>query len=415
MDVAKGWLLTRILATAFCCASALLAFAGAPSGAMATLEFEADSYPPTVQANSAKGVIWLETEAGPVSCAISFDGTLFSRESTLTLTTAFSSCSAFGFSAATVKSEGCSWVLHPTEVVARNEYTAHVDLKCSTPIKVTAGSCELELKEQTGLTTIFLENDLSASPDELEFSPMVSGVKYTVSKDGFLCPFAGTGNRSNGQLASSEPVTMTGTKSGSGIRVVGTEAFVQTLNFEAGFYLVTLGSKPGGKGLFKIEMEAGAAECGANAFLGKLEEAMSKITLARLAGECVAFGSEALIANEECRYELQAVWEVAEDDYDADLNLVCPMGKSIKITAGACEVEIPSQWGLGAVEIVNDTAASPHPDITVTPEVTGMSYVVTQDGLGCPFSGTGAKADGAISSTEALTVTATETSLSLSG
>lgn len=399
----------RGLFTALSCAGLFAVCACSP--AQASLEFEADTYPPTVQAAGAKGGVWLETEAGPVNCSVSFDGTLFSRESTLTLATSFSSCSAFGFSGATVKAEGCNWVLHPTEVVAKNEYIAHVDLNCSTPIKVTAGSCEIELKGQTGLTTVFLENNLAASPDELELTPMVSEIKYTVSKDGFLCPFIGTGNRSDGQLTSSNPVTMTGTGSGSGIRVVGTEVYLQTLNFEAGFYPATIDSKAGGKGLFKIETESGSIECAVNAFGGKLEEATSEITLARLAGECVAFGFEAEMAPEGCRYELQAVWELAEDKYDADLNLVCPMGKSIKITAGSCKVEIPTQWGLGGVEIANDTANS---DITVTPEVTGLSYVVTQDGLGCPFAGTGTKSDGAVSSAEALTVTAKETSLSLS-
>jgi hypothetical protein len=389
---------------ALLCAGVLVAFACAPAGAMATLEFESDSYPPTVRAEAAKGVVWLETEAGRVDCATSFDELMGAREERLRLSLTFSSCSAFGIAEATVKSEGCELVLLPTEVVAKDEYAAHADLSCPAgkALEVTAGNCEVEFKSQEGLTTVGLANDLVASPDEMEFRPLMSGLQYTVAKDGAGCPFNGTGARFGGSFASSESLTMTGTGSGSGIRLVGTESSSPTPNFEASSYPLVTGTPfKSNKGAFKLELEAGTVECLLNGFTdGTLNEKSPELSFSRFGGNCTAFGLGAATFNsEECRYEFHLKSKTAEDQFNSYLSLVCPAGKSIKITAGTCSAEVKSQWMLNSAKFVNDTATT---ELTGTMAVSGLSYLVTQDGIGCPFAGTGWITSGKISSSEPL-------------
>jgi hypothetical protein len=68
--------------------------------------------------------------------------------------------------------------------------------------------------------------------------------------------------------------------------------------------------------------------------------------------------------------------------------MVCPAGKSFKITAGTCSLEIPAQAGSVSIQYKNDTANK-----RIEGTVTGSSitYNVTKDGFLCPFNGTGHK------------------------
>jgi hypothetical protein len=409
----------RAFAIAVSCACTLVAVAIAPGGALANVQFQGTSYPLIVKAESAKGVLWMETEAGQVTCATTFQGQLSGSNVELSLAPTYTGCTAFGFAEATVKPEGCVWKLSATEVVAEDEYAAHAELSCPAgqSLKVMAGSCAAEFKPQTGLTTVSLVNDLAASPDRIQFTPLVSGLQYVVTSDGFGCAFNGTGTKNGGLLTSSQPLTMRGEWAGPvGIKLGGTESSSPTAEFEAGAYPASAHGS-GSLGAFQLETEAGSLDCGGDFFFGgKLSAASSQISFGYAGLSCSAFGFEsATVKAEECRFAINARSELAADEFDAYVSLICPAGKSIKITAGTCSVELKSQWMLKTVEIVNDTAATPYPIVTVTPEVTGLQYLITQDGLGCPFAGTGMRSSGKINGSEPLTFTAEKTGLSVAG
>jgi len=50
----------------------------------------------------------------------------------------------------------------------------------------------MEIKEQKGLTTVKSTNLANGG---ITLEPEVGGIAYTVTNDGFGCPFSGTGNK----------------------------------------------------------------------------------------------------------------------------------------------------------------------------------------------------------------------------
>ena len=65
---------------------------------------------------------------------------------------------------------------------------------------VTAGTCEVDIPAQSGIAGLELELETLSLAINFKFS---AGLTLTVTKDGFLCPFSGTGTKSgswNGSL-----------------------------------------------------------------------------------------------------------------------------------------------------------------------------------------------------------------------
>jgi hypothetical protein len=94
------------------------------------------------------------------------------------------------------------------------------------------------------------------------------------------------------------------------------------------------------------------------------------------------------------------------DSYSAATSIVCPAGKSIEITVSTCAFHYPPQTGSGSVDFTNDTAGG---DITMQATVSGLKYVVTKDGFGCPFGGTGEKSGGTYTHNNPVTLDAIPT------
>jgi hypothetical protein len=99
------------------------------------------------------------------------------------------------------------------EKASADNYKAAMDIGCPAEksIKLTAGTCKAEVKTQSERETVDLVDDTGASPKkDVTVRPTVEGISYTVTQDGFLCPFNGTGEKTGGQLTSSESFTVTG-------------------------------------------------------------------------------------------------------------------------------------------------------------------------------------------------------------
>lgn len=193
------------------------------STASATPEIKAEAEPATVTITDQP--ISVHTDGGTIECSLDFhEKTIFWIQWSMSAT--YTNCKAFGFISATVTSNECLYVTTPTEKVEADSYRAHLSISCPAgkAIVVTSGTCEMTIGSQSGLTTVDLVNDTSASPKkDITFRPTVKGLAYTVTKDGFACPFTGTGATTNGEITSSQPGTLTAFNSGNqtGIQIVG--------------------------------------------------------------------------------------------------------------------------------------------------------------------------------------------------
>jgi hypothetical protein len=189
--------------------AALALSAVGASAAMAVPQFTASSYPAQT---TGTGISLVNTEAGWTECDLHVVGHHQpGSSSTLTLTKTLSNCEAFGFLSATVNTEGCSYLFHATEKVSSGVYKHHMDIVCpagkSIKISAAGGLCKMEIKGQTGLTTIKTTN---LAGGQVTVSPEVSGLAYTVTTDGFGCPFSGTGNKTDGKETGSVTVSRVG-------------------------------------------------------------------------------------------------------------------------------------------------------------------------------------------------------------
>ena len=197
----------KVLGLAFV---AVLAMSAVVANAASAANFVASKYPATFTGSNTKGTEKFHTEAGDVECDSHFEGTESGASSTATAHPTYTNCEAFLGLSATVDTTGCNYVFHLTSTTA-----ATTDVECAEGkvITVTAGTCKLTIGAQTGLTS----TALAASGGKITVSPNVSSIKYTVTQDGFLCPFGGTGSKTDGTYTGS--VTIANTASGQTIGI----------------------------------------------------------------------------------------------------------------------------------------------------------------------------------------------------
>lgn len=178
------------------------------------------------------------------------------------------------------------------------------------------------------------------------------------------------------------------------------------VEFTADKYPVTLhGENPIEKE--KFITEAGNVECDSS-FHAVATEASSTLTVNPTYTNCKAFTFlNATVSMEGCDYVFTAT-EGSGDHWKAHVDVVCPAGKSIKIVAATCTATVPAQTGLTTVDITLMTNAGKITDVTVTATTKGIKYNVTNDGFGCPFSGTGEKTGAEYLASEPVTITGLE-------
>jgi streptogrisin C len=115
----------------------------------------------------------------------------------------YTGCAAFGGIGATVDASGCHFTLEVVEESAADEFEAEADLACGEgSIDLTAITCEAKIGSQEGLGTVRLTSETGTGDVGIEWD--LAGIVYTVTKDGFLCPFSGTGVKSGGTYSSVE-------------------------------------------------------------------------------------------------------------------------------------------------------------------------------------------------------------------
>lgn len=108
----------------------------------------------------------------------------------LTVSPSLSECTAFGLSAS-VASNGCTWTLGSNGSWGMNCPIGKV-------MTITAGTCEVQLGSQ--LSGEMEYTNQSGSPIWTQAKAAVSSVEYKKTKDGFLCPLNGTGEKFDGWI-----------------------------------------------------------------------------------------------------------------------------------------------------------------------------------------------------------------------
>ena len=202
---------------------AVLALSAMVASAASAKQYTAASYPTTGTATSALGNDVFTTEGGTVECASHFEGTLTAASNTLTVKPTYTGCKAFGFVEAKVEMGNCDYLFTTPTKTATDVYTIQADVRCTSgTIKVIASSCEITIGEQNpgGHVIATLDTNTPATPNDVTVQATVTGINYTVVKDGFLCPFNGTGAKAGGTYSQKAAITFASTN-GKSIEISG--------------------------------------------------------------------------------------------------------------------------------------------------------------------------------------------------
>jgi hypothetical protein len=135
-----------------------------------------------------------------------------------------------------------------------------------------------------------------------------------------------------------------------------------------------------------LTTEAGSVECERHNE-GTLTAASSTVRTTPKYSNCRAFGFLTATVNPEgCTYVSHATEKVGPGVYRHHFDVDCPAGQSIKVIGGSCKSETKGQANKTTVTTTNLENGT----MTVVMNVV-LELTVTQDGFGCPFSGTGVK------------------------
>ena len=160
------------------------------SAVQAAPQFTCSVYPCTVTGSNTAGNETLTTPGGTVQCDSHFEGTLSGASTQLTIVPSFSECVGFGFLNANVTEEGCVYRIISTSRLGESHYRKRVDLICpGTGLTIVAGTCHLDIPSQNGIEFVTTLNLFGV----LRLTFQMSKTKMIVTKDGFGCPFTGTG------------------------------------------------------------------------------------------------------------------------------------------------------------------------------------------------------------------------------
>jgi hypothetical protein len=173
--------------------------------AQAQAEFKAESYPTT--ATSQSEATW--GFGGPLDfyCADAhWQHEMAGASKTATVTMAYSNCTFGG----TVTMNGCKYVFTAGVQFLVDRFTGTMDISCpgANKIVIVAGTCEVQIGNQTNRKELQSVDETEASPKKLiETQVAVEKAKYNVTKDGALCPLPGLGEKEDGEYSSIATLT----------------------------------------------------------------------------------------------------------------------------------------------------------------------------------------------------------------
>jgi hypothetical protein len=169
--------------------------------------FEAEQYPATISGDqdSEDKHLFTLLPGDTIDCeAATLSGEAEAHAPTLTLDPGYSECTAHrpvGNFAATIKPNGCDYVLDAEEAIWGGEYVGSLDIACpeEKAIEITISTCKYEIPAQSGLATVKFKDDAEASPQRFTADLDLTGIEYTYT-DALFCPFEGSGTNQDGKL-----------------------------------------------------------------------------------------------------------------------------------------------------------------------------------------------------------------------
>jgi hypothetical protein len=202
-------------------ALAVLAVSAAmASSAQAQGEFTAASYPATLTGTQQEQVVLIWEDNLTKTCKqMLFHSSISAATSTLTASATYSDCTVFGFINGTIEMNGCQYRFHVTAPTGEvDTYAGTADLICPIGKKVfvKSGTCEVHVPEQLGMKEVKFISNTAAGDVTVQLN--ITGIKYEKVKDGFACPFTGTGTNVDGKLQGQ--ITVAGSAGGKGVNVL---------------------------------------------------------------------------------------------------------------------------------------------------------------------------------------------------
>ncbi|HVI70064.1 MAG TPA: hypothetical protein VM656_01085 [Pyrinomonadaceae bacterium] len=156
--------------------------------------------------------------------------------------------------------------------------------------------------------------------------------------------------------------------------VAASAASAQAFHFASEAEHTILTGKQEGSDVFTTH--AGTVTCTTAKYTGTIQSATKTTTVAEVTPEysgCTAFGfANVPIHHNECKYKFVAGTKES-GNYEGSIDIVCPTGKKIEITAPGCLVTVGPQTGLKKVTFHN-VGASATREITATVNLTGIKY-----------------------------------------
>lgn len=119
-------------------------------------------------------------------------GEVSSPTGSITVHPSYSGCTAFSFVGASVTTTGCDYTLGVGSIIETGKYNGKLNLTCSgsSKIVISAGTCEATVSGPQEFGSGITYTNAGAA---VTVAANVSGIKTNKTKDGFLCPFKGTG------------------------------------------------------------------------------------------------------------------------------------------------------------------------------------------------------------------------------
>jgi hypothetical protein len=227
----------RILGVAFVAVLAFSAVAATTASAEGKITCTG-GYPCTLTGESALGNDTFTTEAGNVECKAHFDATLPEAVSNLTVTPKYTNCRAFGFLEATVHMNGCAyefttatrigtsadlqtheWTTGTNSTTLPASEVTHLECPMGAKVEITAATCRVQIHPQTLHGHLIITSTTAPTPDDIDVKGKYTGIDYTVTQDGFGCPFAGTGPKDGAIYEQHEEITIRADNGAKGVHL----------------------------------------------------------------------------------------------------------------------------------------------------------------------------------------------------
>ena len=309
-------------------------------------------------------------------------------DTAITVHPTYEGCTAAGL-AITITTTNCDYVYRLGEPTAGGWHVT-TDISCTagSSIKIASSTCELTIGTQTGVATSEVTNAGSASPEtamDLLVHTNLSGLKYTVTKDGIGCSLSGTGSFSKGDY--------TGTTTIKAHDSVTKAAVNLTIKPPPPPLLIATGEQVGENVLqltdHLIGAEPAMVKCTTVTLVGTeaVETVKTELRVHPEYKGCTAFGAAATVTTTGCDY-LFHIGAATAGGWHATTDVVCSTESVIKVVSGNCEVTIKPQTGLTTSELTN-AGTEAEMDLVLHTSIGGIRYIVVKDGTGCPLGGTG--------------------------